>query len=72
MTNTKELYLLDVAELYVELGNLEEVAEKLSCTRQHIDNEIKRQLGYEQGGIKKLILEFYTKPKMKAELKRKK
>ena len=57
----KELDLAKVIELYVETGSISETAEQLGCTRQHIDNEIKRQYGYESGGIKKLVFEFYTK-----------
>jgi hypothetical protein len=47
--------------LYIEHGSVERVATELSCTRQHIDNEIKKQLGYESGGIKRLVAEFYQR-----------
>jgi biotin operon repressor len=61
MRESKELDLSEVLELYIDLGSIEKVATQLGCTRQHIDNEIKRQCGYESGGIKKLVFEFYTK-----------
>ena len=62
MRESKELDLGDVIELYVNLGSIEKVAEALECTRQHIHNEISRQMGYEEtGGIKKLVANFYTK-----------
>ena len=61
MRESKELDLSDVIELYVEFGSVERVATELDCTRQHIDNEIKRQLGITEGGIKKLVANFYTK-----------
>jgi hypothetical protein len=58
MRESKELDLSEVLELYIDLGSIEKVATQLGCTRQHIDNEIKRQCGYENGGIKKLVFEF--------------
>jgi biotin operon repressor len=61
MRESKELDLSEVLELYIDLGSIEKVASQLGCTRQHIDNEIKRQLSYESGGIKRLVAEFYTK-----------
>ena len=61
MRESKELDLGEVIELYIELGSIEKVATQLGCTRQHIDNEIKSQMGYSEGGIKRLVAEFYTK-----------
>ncbi len=64
MKESKEIDLSTVIELYVESGSLDKVASELNCTRQHIHNEISRQMGYEEtGGIKKLVAEFYTKLK---------
>ena len=65
MKEAKELDLNEVIDLYIEYGSIDKVANELGCTRQHIDNEIKRQLGYTEGGIKKLVAEFYTKLKSK-------
>ena len=62
MRESKELDLAEVLELYIDLGSIEKVATQLGCTRQHIHNEISRQMGYEEtGGIKKLVANFYTK-----------
>jgi biotin operon repressor len=61
MRESKELDLSEVLELYIEHGSIEKVASQLGCTRQHIDNEIKKQLGYESGGIKRLVAEFYQR-----------
>jgi biotin operon repressor len=61
MRESKELDLSEVLDLYIDLGSIEKVATQLGCTRQHIDNEIKKQLGYESGGIKRLVAEFYTR-----------
>jgi len=63
MKEAKNLDLGEVIDLYVEYGSIDKIASELGCTRQHIDNEIKRQMGYSEGGIKKLVLEFYTKVK---------
>jgi hypothetical protein len=67
MKETKELNLSDVIDLYLEHGSIDKVAYELDCTRQHIDNEIKRQLNIESGGIKKLVAEFYTKALKESE-----
>ena len=61
MRESKELDLSEVLDLYIDLGSIEKVATQLGCTRQHIDNEIKKQLGYESGGIKRLVAEFYQR-----------
>ena len=61
MRESKELDLAEVLELYRDLGSIEKVATQLGCTRQHIDNEIIAQMGYSEGGIKRLVANFYTK-----------
>lgn len=68
MQEAKKLDLSEVIDLYVEYGSIDKAAKELNCTRQHIDNEIKRQLNIDSGGIKTLITEFYVKAKKRENM----
>ena len=57
--NSKPLELETIREIYLNCYNINTVASLLNCTRQHIHNEISRQLGHQS--IKRFIYEGCVK-----------